>query len=302
MVASPSGKAEACKASIPQFKSGCHLQLKNNLVLYLISTPIGNLGDFSFRAVETLKTCDYVLCEDTRHSRFLLEHYGIPTPLKAFHKFNETETLEPILRDLEAKKTIALISDAGTPLISDPGQELVLSCRSRGISVSAIPGACALIDALILSGLPTSPFQFIGFLPKKEKELLHTLTVSLNYPGTTIAYESPHRIIETLKVLQRIDPLRKLSVARELTKMYEECQLGIASELVTFFEKHPPRGEIVLLWEPPMEKSLYEDLSLTELVEKLQHDLQLTKMEAIKLAAQMRHLSKREVYKLFTHD
>ena len=175
-------------------------------VLYLVSTPIGNLADFSFRAVETLKKCDYILCEDTRHSRFLLEHYGIQTPLKSFHKFNEAKALESVLSDLKEGKTLALISDAGTPLISDPGQELVLQCRAEGLAVSAIPGACAVIDALVLSGLPSTPFQFIGFLPKKEKELQSVLSQALFYAGTTIAYESPHRIEETLAAIAQIDP------------------------------------------------------------------------------------------------
>jgi 16S rRNA (cytidine1402-2'-O)-methyltransferase len=302
MVASPSGKAEACKASIPQFKSGCHLQLIASPVLYLVSTPIGNLADFSFRAVDILKKCDYILCEDTRHSRFLLEHYGIQTPLKSFHKFNEAKAEEQILLDLNAGKTLALISDAGTPLVSDPGQELVARCRKEGVAISAIPGACAIIDALVLSGFPAEPFQFIGFLPKKEQELKSVLSQALFYQGTTIAYESPHRIEETLTSIEQIDPLRQLCIARELTKMHEECLLGNASELLAHFKKNPPRGEIVLLLNPPQEKMIYEHLSLQELVEMLQKELNLSKADAIKMAAQMRHLPKREVYKHFTND
>lgn len=271
-------------------------------MLYLVSTPIGNKADFSFRAVEVLKTCDYILCEDTRHSRFLLEHYGIQTPLKSFHKFNEAKAENKVLEDLKASKTIALISDAGTPLISDPGQELVACCRQEGIKVSAIPGPCALIDALILSGFPSTPFQFIGFLPKKEKELQTVFAQVLLYPGTTIAYESPQRIEETLLFLTRMDPSRKLCVARELTKLYEECLFGRAEELLSHFKENPPRGEIVLLISPSQEKNAYEHLSLPELVEMLQKDLSLSKNEAIKMAAQMRHLSKREVYKHFTND
>jgi 16S rRNA (cytidine1402-2'-O)-methyltransferase len=271
-------------------------------VLYLVSTPIGNLADFSFRAVETLKKCDYILCEDTRHSRFLLEHYGIQTPLKSFHKFNEARALEQIISDLKEGKTLALISDAGTPLISDPGQELVVHCRAEGIAVSAIPGACAVIDALVLSGLTSTPFQFIGFLPKKEKELHTTLSQALLYLGTTIAYESPHRIEETLSAIAKIDPKRKLSIARELTKLHEEVLSGTGDELLAHFKKNPPRGEIVLLLSPPQEKLMYENLTLQELVEMLQKELKLSKTEAIKMAAQMRQLPKREVYKHFTND
>ena len=231
-------------------------------MLYLVSTPIGNLADFSYRAVEILKKCDYILCEDTRHSRVLLEHYGIGTPLKSYHKFNETKSLEPILADLKEGKTLALISDAGTPLISDPGQELVLHCRKEQVPVSAIPGACAAIDALVLSGLPAAPFQFIGFLPKKEKELQTALSQALIYNGTTIAYESPHRIEETLSCIAQIDPQRELCIARELTKMYEECLSGTAFMLLEHFKANAPRGEIVLLISPPTERTVYEHLSL----------------------------------------
>ncbi len=271
-------------------------------MLYLVSTPIGNLSDFSFRAVEVLKTCDYILCEDTRHSRGLLKHYDIHVPLKSFHKFNETRAEEMVLEDLRAGKTIAVISDAGTPLISDPGQELVVRCRAEGLPVSAIPGACAVIDALVLSGLPSTPFQFVGFLPKKEKELQTALSQALMYPGTTIAYESPHRIEETLAAIFRLSPERKLCVARELTKLHEECLQGTPKDLTDHFAKHPPRGEMVLLISPPSAHISYENLSLQELVEMLQKDLSLTRQEAIKMAAQMRHLPKREVYKHFTND
>jgi 16S rRNA (cytidine1402-2'-O)-methyltransferase len=271
-------------------------------VLYLVSTPIGNLADLTYRAVTVLKTCDYILCEDTRHSRFLLDHYQIQAPLKSFHKFNESSAEDLIIEDLKNGKTIALISDAGTPLISDPGQELVTRCRTEGIPITALPGACAVIDALVLSGLPAAPFQFIGFLPKKEKELQTVLSQALLYNGTTIAYESPHRIQETLSAIDLLSSDRKLCVARELTKMHEECLLGTAKELLLKFEKHSPRGEMVLMISPPSESISYEHLSLQELVEMLQQDLHLSKQEAIKMAAQMRHIPKREVYKHFTND
>lgn len=273
-----------------------------SIVLYLVATPIGNLADFSYRAVEILKKCDYILCEDTRHSHVLMKHYEILVPLKAFHKFNESKSHEQILSDLKSGKTIALISDAGTPLISDPGHELILACRKQEIPVSAIPGACALIDALILSGMPAPPFQFIGFLPKRKNALQEALSKALVYAGTTIAYESPHRIKETLQELSLLDPSRTICIARELTKLHEECLSGFASELLKHFEKTPPRGEMVLLVSPPEQKTLYENLSLQELVEMLQKDLHLSKAEAIKMAAQMRHLPKREVYKHFMND
>lgn len=271
-------------------------------MLYLVSTPIGNLADFSYRAVDILKKCDYILCEDTRHSRRLLDHYQVQAPLHSFHKFNETRAEEQVIEDLKAGKTIALISDAGTPLISDPGQELVSRCQLEGLSVSAIPGACAIINALVLSGMPSCPFQFIGFLPKKEKELQTILSQALLYVGTTIAYETPHRIEETLSMLFELSPTRRLCIARELTKLHEESLFGIPEELIQHFKKNTPRGEMVLLISPAPEQISYEHLSLQELVEMLQNDLHLSKAEAIKMAAQMRHLPKREVYKHFTND
>lgn len=271
-------------------------------VLYLVSTPIGHLDDLSYRAVAVLKSCHYVLCEDTRHSRHLLDHFAISTPLRAFHQFNEAKAEEKIIEDLKKGATLALISDAGTPLISDPGHKLVVRCRAESIPVSAIPGPCAVIDALVLSGLPSAPFQFLGFLPKKQKECEAVLARALLYPGTTIAYESPHRIEKTLTILLEQEPKRNLCIARELTKLHEECLFGIAEELILHFKNHPPRGEMVLLLSPSDAPVCYEHLSLQELVALLQQDLHLTKNEAIKTAAQMRHLPKKEVYKHFTND
>ena len=271
-------------------------------MLYLVSTPIGNLEDFSFRAVATLKSCNTILCEDTRHSRILLEKYDIRAPLKAFHQFNEASREDAIVEDLKAGQTIALISDAGTPLVSDPGHELVLRCQRDGIAVTAVPGSCAVIQALVLSGFPSQPFQFIGFFPKKENEFKSLLAQILFYPGTTVAYESPHRIEATLEELTQMAPERKLCFARELTKLHEEVKVGTARELLTHFKDHPPRGEFVLLISPPLQRILFEDLSLAELVEMFQRDLQLGKTEAIKMAAQMRGVPKKEVYKKFVND
>ena len=268
-------------------------------MLYLVATPIGNLADISFRAVDILKKCDYVLCEDTRHSRILLDHYGIRTPLKSFHRFNEASSEDGIIEDLKEGKSIALISDAGTPLISDPGCEIVARCRHEGIEITAIPGPCAAIEALILSGFLTEQFQFIGFLPKKEKELQMVLNQAAFYSGTTIAYESPHRIEETLKQLAHLFPQRKLSICRELTKLHEEILNGNAHEILEHFKENPPRGELVLLISPPAKKIFLEHLSLIELVEMFQNDLRLSKRDAIKMAAEVRHLPKRDVYKEF---
>lgn len=259
-------------------------------MLFIIATPIGNLGDISQRALDTLQSCDAILCEDTRRSAILLDRYGIKKKLISYHKFKEKESLEQILEELQLGKRLALISDAGTPCINDPGQILVNACREKGIEVNAIPGACSLIQALVLSGFDTSRFQFIGFLPKNPKE---TLQLAQAYPGTTIAFESPERLVDTLS---EINPEREVAVAREMTKTYEECRRGKAKELLAHFQAHPPRGEIVLLIK---EEKPSDDLSLEELVEMLQEFHGLSLKEAIKQAAKLKDVPKRDVYKKF---
>ena len=210
-------------------------------MLYLVATPIGNLSDLSLRAIETLKSCDYILCEDTRHSSHLLHHYQIQKPLKSYHRFNESKELDPIIQDLKNGLNIALISDAGTPILCDPGHLLVKQCREERLEVTAIGGPCATILALILSGFDPIPFQFIGFLPKKQTELTHLLTQLFIYEGTSIAYETPHRIEETLKLIHSMAPERALCIMRELTKIHEDCLKGTAQELLAHFELHPPK-------------------------------------------------------------
>ena len=259
-------------------------------MLFVISTPIGNLGDISKRALETLESCDAILCEDTRRSSILLDRYGIKKPLISYHKFKEKESLERILEELASGKVLGLVSDAGTPCINDPGRILVEACAERGIQVNAIPGPCSLIQALVLSGFDTERFQFIGFLPKKPQTVLRETE---SYPGTTVAFESPERLIETLGL---IDPERQIAVAREMTKTFEECRKGRAKELLDHFRAHPPRGEIVLILS---EGKIPDDLGLEELVEMLQNFHGLSLKEAIKQAARFKDLPKRDVYKKF---
>ncbi len=266
-------------------------------MLYLVATPIGNLADFSFRAVETLQRCDYILCEDTRHSQHLLQHYQIKKPLRSFHAFNESKEIDQVLSDLQSGSHIALISDAGTPLFADPGFGLVKRCREQGIPLTAIPGANAAIMALILSGFPPMPFQCVGFLPKKNSELSSLLMRILLYRGTTICYETPHRLQDTLSLIKELDPKRSLCVARELTKMYEECQIASSEELFAHFSKTAPRGEIVLLFAPPPVNLLFEELSIKELVTYLQNEFNLSVSDAIKLAAELHQIPKKKVYK-----
>ncbi len=215
-------------------------------MLFLISTPIGNLADFSFRAISTIESCDYLLCEDTRRSHILLNHYNLKKPLKSFHLFNERNRTEEVIADLKGGMTIGLLSDAGTPCISDPGFQLVHLCRELDLDVVPIPGACALIAALAASGLDATCFQFIGFLPKKKGKRT-ALEEALAYPGTTVCYESPFRMKATLQQLAALDPERKIVIGREITKKFEQFYRGTPSSLLPLWEKEPPKGEFVLM-------------------------------------------------------
>ena len=268
------------------------------IMLFLVATPIGNLSDMSFRAIETLKTCDYILCEDTRHSGILLHHYEIQKPLKSYHKFNEASKAESILEDLKSGKQICLISDAGTPGISDPGADLVKLCIEQCIQVTAIPGPCAAIQALSCSGLPTERFQFWGFLARKDNDLKQELHGILSYPGTTVCYESPHRLLNVLELIQAIEPQRLLVVGRELTKKFEELVRGTASMLLERWEKGPVKGEIVLLISPASSDNQQDWSAWTpeEHVQWIQETYALGWKEAIKLAADLRGVPKRQIY------
>ena len=273
-------------------------------MLYLIATPIGNLADITLRALDTLKACDYVLCEDTRHTGPLLTHYEIHKPLKSFHKFNESFKEERIIEDLQAGQTIALVSDAGTPGISDPGAKLVQRCLDVGIQVTSIPGPCAAIMAISCSGFDTTRFQFLGFLPRKSSELRRTLQDLLTYPGTTICYESPFRILDVLQVMKELAPARKIAVARELTKKFEEIKRGTADELMTYWETHPLKGEIVLLISGEQNAPVndWEQLSPEEHVALLEKTYQLSRHDAIKMAAEIRGVPKRTIYNTVIRD
>lgn len=267
-------------------------------MLFLVATPIGNLSDITLRALDTLKSCDYVLCEDTRHTRPLLSHFEIQKPLKSFHKFNESLKEDRIIRDLHDGMKIALVSDAGTPGISDPGSKLVQRCLAENIEVTAIPGACAAILALSCSGFDTNRFQFFGFLPKKTAELRRTLQDLLTYSGTTICYESPFRLLDLLELFNELAPERKLAVARELTKKFEEIRRGTAKELLEHWKEHEVKGEIVVLisGEDHPATQDWESLSPEEHVALLEKTYHLSRHDAIKLAAEVRGVPKRHVY------
>lgn len=266
-------------------------------VLYLIATPIGNLSDFSFRAVETCGRCDYLLCEDTRRSSILLEHYNIQKPLKSYHQFNETEKLYAVLRDLGEGKHIGLLSDGGTPALCDPGELLVRACKEKGLPVTSIPGPCALIQALILSGLPTHPFQFFGFMPRKETEVLQVLPSILSFPGVTAFYESPQRLTSTLEILARKSPQTQVAVARELSKTFEEVLRFSAEEASCHFSKQQVKGEIVLLIEG--NQDLFAGKSPENLVQELMDTYKISLTEAIKTSAHLLKIPKQQIYKQF---
>jgi 16S rRNA (cytidine1402-2'-O)-methyltransferase len=218
--------------------------------LYIVPTPIGNLGDMTYRAVEVLKQADFVLAEDTRTSGNLLRHFGISKPMLAHHKFNEHKSIKSIIDKLAAGQTIALISDAGTPSISDPGFLIVRECIANDISVECLPGATALIPALVNSGLPNDRFCFEGFLPPKKGRQTRLNELAEEH-RTIILYESPHKLLKTLQdILIYFGEDRRVSVSRELSKLYEETLRGTISEQIEEWTKRPViKGEIVIVIE-----------------------------------------------------
>ena len=215
--------------------------------LYLVSTPIGNMGDFSFRAVDVLRSVALVLAEDTRHSRVLLDKYDLRTPMASYHEHNEAKTTPRLVERLLAGEDIALISDAGTPLLSDPGQRLVRAAIDAGVQVVPIPGASALLAALVASGLDVDRFTFMGFLPRKGKERSVALDEIASSPHTAVLYEAPSRVADSLRELAERGGDRDAVVARELTKQFEELRRGTLGSLSAYYTETPPRGEVVIL-------------------------------------------------------
>jgi 16S rRNA (cytidine1402-2'-O)-methyltransferase len=214
---------------------------------YLVPTPIGNLGDITHRAIEVLKSCDLILAEDTRKSSILLKHYDINRPLRPFHKFNEHKAIRNIINELLTGKIIALISDAGTPGISDPGFLIVRECKKEGIEVECLPGATAIIPALVQSGFPTDRFCFEGFLPQK-KGRQKKLTELKDESRTMVFFESPYRLMKTLEQFKEFfGAEREASVSRELTKIYEENISGTLDSLIEHFKEKQVKGEIVIV-------------------------------------------------------
>ena len=218
-------------------------------MLYVVPTPVGNLEDITLRALRLLKEVDLILAEDTRTSSVLLKHYDIHTPLKSHHKFNEHETSDEMAERIVAGMTVALISDAGTPCISDPGFMLVRACVERGVEVQCLPGATAFVPALVNSGLPNDRFYFEGFLPQKKGRQTR-MKILAEQTHTMIIYESPFRLVKTLEQLAEVmGGERRASVSREISKLHEDTQRGTLLELATYYKQTPPKGEIVLIVE-----------------------------------------------------
>ncbi|MCS7275130.1 MAG: 16S rRNA (cytidine(1402)-2'-O)-methyltransferase [Candidatus Bipolaricaulota bacterium] len=272
--------------------------------LFIVATPIGNLEDITLRGLRVLKECDLVIAEDARHSRKLLAHYGIEKPFeRSLYRGVERERVEYFLEKLKSGAKIALISDAGTPLISDPGYELVRRAVAEHISVVAIPGPTALIAALVVSGFSTERFVFEGVPPKSAKAKRDFFARLAQEPRTIVLYESPHRVLDTLEVMSELLSERKIALCRELTKAHEEILRGTAKEILELLKSRPAiKGEITMVIESlesgeSVESGESEDteLSVVEHVQKLMAE-GLTKKEAIKRVAQMRKLPKREVY------
>ena len=228
--------------------------------LYVVATPIGNLGDITLRALQTLAAADAVVCEDSRVTGALLHHYGIKKPLVSYHDHNADERRPQILARLAAGEALALVSDAGTPLVSDPGFKLVQACRAEGYSVTALPGASALLTALSSSGLPTDKFLFAGFLPPKRTARQKALAELAAVPATLVFYEAPSRLAAALDDMEKVlGPERQAAVARELTKLFEEFRNAPLAELVAHYRQAPaPKGEIVILVGPPVEAASTE--------------------------------------------
>jgi 16S rRNA (cytidine1402-2'-O)-methyltransferase len=222
--------------------------------LYIVATPIGNLADVTRRAADVLARCDAIACEDTRVTRKLVRHLGIAKPLWRYDDHASPEARERLLEAMR-DKAVALVSDAGTPLVSDPGYRLVREARAAGIAVTSLPGPSAVVTALTLSGLPSDRFLFAGFLPPKDKARGDTLAELAAVRATLVFFETAPRLTKALAAIDETLPGRELAVARELTKLYEECRSGTAAELIAHYEAHPPRGEIVLLVGPPTERA-----------------------------------------------
>lgn len=261
--------------------------------LYLIATPIGHLADISLRAIATLARADVVYCEDTRHSRTLLAHYAIRASLRPYHEHNAETERPRVLAELAAGRTVALISDAGTPLISDPGFKLVREAAAAGHAVTTVPGPSATLAALTVAGLPTDAFFFAGFLPAKEGARKTRLGELAAVPGTLVFFEAPTRAAATLADLKETLGNREAALARELTKLHEEVRRGPLADLAAHATQEPPKGEVVIVVGPPVD----EDVSDAAIAERLAPALEtLSLRDATKMVSDTLRVPKARVY------
>ncbi len=278
--------------------------------LYLVATPIGNLEDMSMRAIRTLREADLIAAEDTRNSMKLLQYFDIHTPMTSYHEYNRVEKARTLIDRLLGGANIALITDAGTPGISDPGEVLVSMCREQGIPVTSIPGACAFVNALIISGLPSRRLCFEAFLPmdkdSREKRQREKILKDMETETRTILlYEAPHRLIKTLKDLQaHLGAERRICLCRELTKIHEEAYLTTIGEAIAHYQAEDPRGEFVLVVEGVDEQELrrqetasWEELTVQEHL-KFYEEQGMDRKSAMKQAAKDRGLGKRDIYRM----
>ena len=264
--------------------------------LYLVATPIGNLADVTHRALDILRNVALIACEDTRHTRKLLQHYGITTKTISYHEHNEQQRARELVQKLKEGDDVAVVSDAGTPSISDPGFRLVRAAIENDVPVVPVPGPSALISALIATGLPTDEFFFGGFLPAKSNARRARVTELRSVPGTLVFYEAPHRLSETLKDALEVLGEREAVVARELTKLHEEIKRGRLSELAEHYSTEEPRGEIVLLIDRNVLEEIATKESVADLVDQFERD-GLDHRAALKKAARELGLSRAEAYR-----
>ncbi|MBD5405201.1 16S rRNA (cytidine(1402)-2'-O)-methyltransferase [bacterium] len=273
--------------------------IKKNILksgFYVVATPIGNMEDISFRAVDTLKNADIIACEDTRVSKTLLFKYGIETPTVSIHNYNESEKINWVKEKIDEGLSIALISDAGMPLISDPGYKIVSSLREAGYYITVIPGATSTISALVLSGMPTDRFMFIGFVPTKNQERISFFDEIKGENASVIFFETANRLIDTLNVLDNIFGNRQIAIVREISKIYEEVKVASAGELLNYFKQNGIKGEIVGVISPNKEK---ENVDMGKVKSSLCQLLQYMPLkEASDFIAKIFDISKKDVYNL----
>lgn len=269
--------------------------------LYIVGTPIGNLEDITLRALRILEEVDMIAAEDTRHTVKLLNHFEIKKHLLAYHQHNEQSGSEKLLEFLTEGKNIALVSDAGMPIISDPGSVIVSRCNEAGIPVEVVPGPNAGLCALVLSGIDARAFTFMGFLGKQNKEIREGLEKIAVSENTVILYETPHRLVKTLEAMVQVIPDRKMSISREITKKYEETRMGTVQEHLDWYSENPPKGEFVLVIEGGDGLPAgCQDLAALSLEDHVAHykDQGMGEKEAMKQVARDRGVSRRDIYNL----